>query len=300
MTGENPGVTLERLCIEGLAATCRIPSVPEAELNNSEAELNKLQRHTIAAYLIAAQTDVLVEGTGAEARFRQPLQRPKLLIPGARSLQFGSAVQGAIRTSATLVEQQYTYGEDSEHRWWPIARDIYDRLGAREVELIGRRGLPRAGQSLQRSLRAPALAITMPFYAKFLRDRVNGRAERVRAGHDCIGVYTGWANVHAREFTHTRASVAKLHASVEQDESGVYRVAHGDRSNHDMIYRRFPDNPTLRMKCPSHVVTMHEAGHDDAHLPRIGETSPHSSRRPTNLENMIHAAVNALVDFDLL
>ena len=54
------------------------------------------------------------------------------------------------------------------------------------------------------------------------------------------------------------------------------------------------------MKCPSQVVADREPIYNEANQPTTEDGNQHSSRGSTNLEKIVHAAVNALVDFELL
>lgn len=259
-----------------------------------EIAINKTERHIIAGYFIGEQRNLLVTGEGRGATFRDFSVSSIARVVGIRRLSFRGDLQHTIEAGATKLENRF-FLDDPGGGILVNADDRYRELGDRASLLtkrqdrhrlapfINHRGvIPGEGRTLYLALRTKALSSTIPHYLRFIRKHVVGRQERVEAAHDLTQVLTGWSSIHFEEFRKIRSGPRALNIVVSQTAAGTYVASRrGEDKKRPKVYPRIHQGdlhgPTL--KCPAHA----EA--DD---------------RDTNLEYLIHAAINAAGNYGQL
>ncbi|HSW99634.1 MAG TPA: hypothetical protein VLH38_01210 [Patescibacteria group bacterium] len=274
-----------------------------------EIDLNKTERHTIAGYYIGEQRQHLVTGEGAEATFenfatsgiikavRGPFSRMR------NERRFRKDLQTTLCEGASDLENRLQSGPNKE--WAYAARARYAALGERAVGLVTPKQqphfllkrlkavvgapqethgiVPREGVDLSAGLRTNAIGNSV-HYLRFIRKHVKDPAMRVKAAHELTQLITaGWAGLHVEELAKIDRPLRFLKATVARDEKDIFRVKlAGKNRNRHRVYPRIEPAQlsSAKLKCPAHAT---EANRED-----------------TNLEHILHAAINAAVEYGLL
>jgi hypothetical protein len=279
---KNPYVILEALEDTFVENGHDVTEVPDVDWNKTE-------RHTIAGFGAHAQSEYLVEGTGADARFTQ-FQTDK---KGERDLDaFRKDLKATQAFGARYVRDTYTGGTDAEHSWWPRAARRYRWLGAAAMRPKFRRGdttvvgptVPLEGVFMHKALRTDALISATREHLKVVRTvgKDLPRSERLQAAHDIAYLTTTLAGLHFLELTQGKVTLPDIKLAKDQ-ESGQYRPIYEDRGSWRKMYPRFHTLPTVRLKCPAHVHP---------------ETPGVEGREESPLQNLFHAAINAAVEYE--
>lgn len=261
-------------------------------------DMNKLERQTIAGFLIGEQRELLVEGSGNEAQFTWQPEVPQRGVYGRRYM-FALAVQQILDYGARRVERHYTAGRDMAHSWYPGIEEHYARLGQIGLSVTPHPKLPRVraylgsnatvpipeeGQYLDSALRTEGLGSFTSYFLRIVRSKVSGSNERWQAAHDLAYVPLSFASRHFYESTKIAISPWRLKADITYDDrAGKYRFT-VDPRHKKKLNPRMGNLPNTTMKCPAHAVVARDA-------------EPEADQ-DTNLTHYVHAAINMARDYD--
>ncbi len=255
---------------------------------------NKAERYTIAGHFIIKQADMAVEGTGPEARFKD-----FRAVPSSEGSQvaFGESVTATQAIAARRVKADYRGTEGWLRNSYTLGAERYRRLGMAAVyrdgllrrkegthQIYVRPGTAIEGLFLGYGMRTKALRAALGLFMHALHGSLQEvpKDERLKAAHDLSYMPIGLASMHLFNISDRTFNIPPF--SAQKDERGTYRAVFkkpkGGRTWHDPI---FTNLPTERHKCPAH-----------ARL-RVPETG---NRVDSALQNMLHAGINAAVEYD--
>lgn len=256
------------------------------------ADWNKAERYAISGHFIAQQSEILVEGSGSEARFKNFLEDPrtKRNPSGFSKNLLRTQVAGAQQVKASYEDNNETFGNP-----YSLAARRYRRLGGRAFIAHGlirkaegsgfwvKPGAAFEGIFLSKGMRTRALrgaaALHMGTMVSATKDLP--KDERLQAAHDLSHIPIGLTGFHLADILDRKFDWPGLRA-VRDEQNGRYRAVYDNPTDSREAYRSlFTDLPTVRHKCPAHV-----------RLP-----DPETGiRMDSPLQNMFHAAINAGVE----
>ncbi len=261
-----------------------------------EANLNKVERHSIAGFLLGQLAEDALEGSGQTARFQAFSSEHSMSSRSQYLARYGFAdnLRQTIDDSASRVEARYTHGPGPEHSWLPLATKRYQQLGGAALKAAGYTvikgvfrhefpNVPEEGQDLVAALRSPALAKIFTKYARFIHGLDLEQPERVVAAHDLSHLLTSLAGLHGVELMASRRRAGRFKGTAVKDESsGRYRLVLPTQlwRGRTKRYKRRHNLPNARLKCAMHIDTDGDGF--------------------TNLQNLIHATINAAAEHNLL
>ena len=296
-------------------ALTRNPHILESHVNRALAgrgidpaevpplDINKTARHAMAAHMIGRTADCLVEGSGAESRFRilTPDPLPITRWPAVYEI----ALKRTIELAPSMIVAEARQNGASRS-WWPGLERAYLQLG-REGIALGRKDMPLEATELKRAARSSTFAAELPSYLNFIRRSLpdsDTHEERMQAAHGNAHIVTGLAARHLRELRQrAREPYSEFLELCANPHSGDYRATPVNRAAMRAFYPALPAAalPDARLKCPALAPFQPIAGDEAGCLlplavtPEDATTSAkQKSLLPDSpLARLIHASVNA-------
>jgi hypothetical protein len=246
-----------------------------------------LERHTYVAFLTAEQQAALVEGTGPEARFTDPVAVPQSEYWFRPSGHFEENLNLTLDKGRGILAGRYSDETNPDKQWWPDVRQRYEGLGRIMYLLVERPALYIRHESteLDAALGSATLAGVVGELTRYVGKQTPQLEpkEAVRAAHDLSYLPTSLAGVGIHDLR-MRVSLEELNNTVTFDEQHQkYRLTRPADSNWDTVFFRHPQdfpNEVRTQKCPVHS----KAEPDQAE---------------TTLTTYVHAAINLAADYGL-
>lgn len=246
-------------------------------------DFNKAERNTWIGYSLNRLRHVLVDGIGPDSVFRDFRPTPSRLH---HERAFREHLSSMHVRAARKVQDFYTHGQDPEHRWWPLAEQRYNQLGALAV-VINPKPIPPEGQTMEGGLRSKALSHLGTAMLVLVKRRMPGIEPDVRAqaAHDVVPFWTSFAGLHMDHFR--RISLGRVDVSMERADSGLYVVRQTPGSRGEIHRVKTDPASNATMKCTMHtrLIVDDEFGFASGYSKDI--------KPETNLQTIMHAIINA-------
>jgi len=268
----------------------------------SPYDLGKTERHTLVSFAINEQRGFAVTGEGAEAQLRdlRPVKLP-LGIVGDRGTYFKRRIRKAQAGARDKVALHYSYGDNPEHRWWPLAKERYTTLVRETDEPRFGKIIPLEARSLRRAMTSSALGVATLTLAKIVKKNLKAPSEeRIKAAHDLTHILASLASLNLMQSRSFNPDLPVM--TLEKDDNWTYWPIY-DEDNRGWIKKSLPDVTllTATLKCPAHTDPLPPhygpcQSPDSAESVEPSESPndpPQPTREDTNLEIMAHAAINA-------
>lgn len=245
----------------------------------SPPDMNRLERHAIVTNLGAKQKDLLVEGTLDDAHFKRVWRTPQTYVVGRQATRLAPDIRNTLRHGHNALARRHLVG-GRQQRWWGPVANRYQNLGTQMVAIVDdpKPYIRAESRTLRGALTSNTLGVVVSELS-LLVDEQYDADQGALVAHGLSHLPTSLAGGSLREFA-LGSSLYELNGEIV--ETGVgYAIDRKTSGNwHDVFYRDNSASQVTTMKCPYH-------------------TSIEVGQSATTLTDLVHATINAAVDYGM-